>query len=50
MADTPLPDPNAKKDGIFTPLCTAIRDDRGQLVDILLAAGAVSHIYNGFVK
>ncbi|KAI7550349.1 ankyrin [Hortaea werneckii] len=33
-------DPNAKKDGIFTPLCTAIRDDRGQLVDILLAAGA----------
>ena len=33
-------DPNAKKDGIFTPLCTAIRDDRGHLVDILLQAGA----------
>ena len=33
-------DPNAKKDGIFTPLCTAIRDDRGSLVDILIGAGA----------
>ena len=33
-------DPNAKKDGIFTPLCTAIRDNREQLVDILIAAGA----------
>ncbi|KAK5121864.1 hypothetical protein LTR85_004435 [Meristemomyces frigidus] len=33
-------DPNAKKDGIFTPLCTAIRDDRGSLVDIMLASGA----------
>ena len=33
-------DPNAKKDGIFTPLCTAIRDDRGDLVDLLIAAGA----------
>lgn len=33
-------DPNAKKDGIYTPLCTAIRDDRGDLVDKLLAAGA----------
>ncbi|KAK3715681.1 hypothetical protein LTR37_006906 [Vermiconidia calcicola] len=33
-------DPNAKKDGIFTPLCTAIRDNRGNLVDILLEAGA----------
>ncbi|KAK3116222.1 hypothetical protein LTR53_003659 [Teratosphaeriaceae sp. CCFEE 6253] len=33
-------DPNAKKDGIFTPLCTAIRDNRETLVDILLAAGA----------
>ena len=31
---------NAKKDGIFTPLCTAIRDNRENLVDILLAAGA----------
>lgn len=33
-------DPNTKKDGIFTPLCTAIRDDRSNLVDILIAAGA----------
>jgi ankyrin repeat protein len=33
-------DPNAKKDGIYTPLCSAIRDDRGHLVDVLLAAGA----------
>jgi ankyrin repeat protein len=33
-------DPNAKKDGIFTPLCTAIRDDHGGLVDLLIAAGA----------
>lgn len=33
-------DINAKKDGIFTPLCTAIRDDHVALVDILLAAGA----------
>ncbi|KAK4541651.1 hypothetical protein LTR36_007795 [Oleoguttula mirabilis] len=33
-------DVNAKKDGIYTPLCTAIRDNRGHLVDILLAAGA----------
>ena len=33
-------DPNAKKDGIFTPLCTAIRDNHEDLVDILLAAGA----------
>ncbi|KAH9844840.1 putative ankyrin repeat protein [Teratosphaeria destructans] len=33
-------DPNAKKDGIFTPLCTSIRDNRDKLVEILLAAGA----------
>lgn len=33
-------DPNAKKDGIFTPLCTAIRDNHNDLVDILLEAGA----------
>lgn len=33
-------DVNAKKDGIFTPLCTAIRDNREHLVDILLEAGA----------
>jgi ankyrin repeat protein len=33
-------DPNAKKDGIYTPLCSAIRDDRENLVDKLLAVGA----------
>ena len=33
-------DPNAKKDGIFTPLCTAIRDNHGDIVDVLLQAGA----------
>lgn len=33
-------DPNAKKDGIFTPLCTAIRDNHADLVDLMLAAGA----------
>ncbi|OQN97146.1 hypothetical protein B0A48_17243 [Cryoendolithus antarcticus] len=33
-------DVNAKKDGIFTPLCTAIRDDREKLIDLLLASGA----------
>lgn len=31
---------NSKKDGIYTPLCSAIRDNREDLVDILLAAGA----------
>ncbi|EXJ90959.1 hypothetical protein A1O1_04066 [Capronia coronata CBS 617.96] len=33
-------DPNAKKDGIYTPLCTAIRDNRAELVLLLLANGA----------
>lgn len=33
-------DPNAKKDGIFTPLCTAIRDNREDLLEIIIAAGA----------
>lgn len=33
-------DLNAKKDGIYTPLCSAIRDNREELVDLLLAAGA----------
>ncbi|KAK5165802.1 uncharacterized protein LTR77_008725 [Saxophila tyrrhenica] len=33
-------DLGAKKDGIFTPLCTAIRDNHENLVEILLAAGA----------
>lgn len=33
-------DVNAKKDGIYTPLCSAIRDDRGDLVETLLKAKA----------
>lgn len=33
-------DVNAKKDGIFTPLCTSIRDNHENLVEILLSAGA----------
>lgn len=33
-------DPNAKKDGVYTPLCSAIRDNRGDIVTLLLASGA----------
>lgn len=33
-------DPNCKKDGIYTPLCSAIRDDRPDIVGLLLAHGA----------
>lgn len=33
-------DPNAKKDGVYTPLCSAIRDDRADIVTLLLANGA----------
>lgn len=29
-------DPNSKKDGIYTPLCSAIRDDRADIVSLLL--------------
>lgn len=29
-------DPNSKKDGIYTPLCSAIRDDRPDIVNLLL--------------
>jgi ankyrin repeat protein len=32
--------PNVKKDGTYTPLCTAIRDDRGDLLELLLSNGA----------
>lgn len=32
--------PNLKKDGVYTPLCTAIRDDRADIVQLLLANGA----------
>ncbi|KAK9776171.1 putative Ankyrin repeat-containing domain protein [Seiridium cardinale] len=32
--------PNDKKDGIFTALCTAIRDDRGDIFQLLLNNGA----------
>ncbi|BCS18144.1 uncharacterized protein APUU_10972A [Aspergillus puulaauensis] len=30
-------DPNCKKDGIYTPLCSAIRDDRADIISLLLA-------------
>ncbi|KAI3391445.1 hypothetical protein diail_7353 [Diaporthe ilicicola] len=33
-------DPNAKKDGVYTPLCSAIRDNRADIVTLLLASGA----------
>jgi ankyrin repeat protein len=33
-------DPNAKKDGTYTPLCTAIRDNRADIFQLLLANGA----------
>ena len=33
-------DPNSKKDGTYTPLCSAIRDNRSQIVSLLLASGA----------
>ncbi|PNY23535.1 ankyrin repeat protein [Tolypocladium capitatum] len=33
-------DPNAKKDGVYTPLCTAIRDDHGDIFKLLLSSGA----------
>lgn len=33
-------DPNSKKDGIYTPLCSAIRDDRPDMVSLLLSHGA----------
>ena len=32
--------PNAKKDGVYTPLCSAIRDNRGEIVSLVLANGA----------
>ncbi|KAJ5041308.1 uncharacterized protein L3040_005853 [Drepanopeziza brunnea f. sp. 'multigermtubi'] len=37
-------DPDTKKDGIFTPLCSSIRDDRDELVDLLLSNGADPNI------
>lgn len=33
-------DPNLKKDNTYTPLCTAIRDDRANLFNLLLSSGA----------
>ncbi|PHH80366.1 hypothetical protein CDD80_1811 [Ophiocordyceps camponoti-rufipedis] len=33
-------DPNSKKDGVYTPLCTSIRDNRGDIFQLLLAKGA----------
>ncbi|KPI34526.1 Ankyrin-3 [Cyphellophora attinorum] len=37
-------DPNAKKDGTYTPLCSAIRDNRPQIVSLLLASGADANV------
>jgi ankyrin repeat protein len=33
-------DPNMRKDGIYTPLCSAIRDNRPELITLLLSKGA----------
>ncbi|KAI1198220.1 ankyrin repeat-containing domain protein [Nemania serpens] len=33
-------DPNAKKDGTYTPLCTSIRDNHADIFHLLLANGA----------
>ncbi|GKZ34467.1 hypothetical protein AbraIFM66950_004742 [Aspergillus brasiliensis] len=33
-------DPNAKKDGTYTPLCSAIRDNRADILNLLLEHGA----------
>ncbi|KAJ5770668.1 uncharacterized protein N7511_002719 [Penicillium nucicola] len=33
-------DPNSKKDGIYTPLCSSIRDDRPDILALLLHHGA----------
>ncbi|KAM3065094.1 hypothetical protein ACMFMG_006148 [Clarireedia jacksonii] len=33
-------DPNARKDGVYTPLCTSIRDDRADIFQLLLSSGA----------
>lgn len=33
-------DPNAKKDGVYTPLCTSIRDNRPEIFNLLLSNGA----------
>ncbi|OJJ42799.1 hypothetical protein ASPZODRAFT_20076 [Penicilliopsis zonata CBS 506.65] len=33
-------DPDSKKDGTYTPLCSAIRDNRPELFTMLLAHGA----------
>ncbi|KAK8091115.1 ankyrin 3, partial [Apiospora phragmitis] len=33
-------DPNAKKDGVYTPLCTSIRDNRADIFHLLLENGA----------
>ncbi|KAJ6111644.1 hypothetical protein N7523_007705 [Penicillium sp. IBT 18751x] len=37
-------DPNCKKDGIYTPLCSAIRDDRPDIIALLLSHGADANL------
>ncbi|TVY33175.1 Ankyrin, partial [Lachnellula subtilissima] len=39
--------PDTKKDGIYTPLCTAIRDDRESILRLLLASGASPGVMAG---
>ncbi|KAG5920236.1 hypothetical protein E4U42_006267 [Claviceps africana] len=33
-------DPNSRKDGVYTPLCSSIRDNRKDIFDLLLRSGA----------
>jgi ankyrin repeat protein len=33
-------DPNVRKDGVYTALCTSIRDNRNDIFELLLASGA----------
>ncbi|EPS33532.1 hypothetical protein PDE_08494 [Penicillium oxalicum 114-2] len=37
-------DPNLKKDGVYTPLCSAIRDDRPDILELLLSHGADANV------
>ena len=37
-------DPNTRKDGTYTPLCSAIRDNRAEMVSLLLANGADANV------
>ncbi|KAK8128545.1 hypothetical protein PG984_009653 [Apiospora sp. TS-2023a] len=43
-------DPNAKKDGVYTPLCSSIRDNRADIFQLLLANGADPNYLAPLVK